>query len=191
MENKEEEKKKWGLYVLRYNYSGNYYVGDTDNLEKRMLIHLKQTSKLPKASWANHSTMGFKSYWFTIDNNNVSQSEAGLLENAFTREIDKMIEKIEGHERDREIYASGGDLAKNPYPKINPVEKDSLENDERHKKIDMYLKKISGHKLKIKYGEYSISLLEIGTVGEYHHKDCNKGWYELASIEFSVDNKRK
>ena len=40
----EQMNKKWNLYVLRYNYSGNYYVGTTQDFENRMLIHLRRTS---------------------------------------------------------------------------------------------------------------------------------------------------
>ena len=32
MDNK-NELMDWNLYVLRYNYSGNYYVGTTENFE--------------------------------------------------------------------------------------------------------------------------------------------------------------
>lgn len=179
--------EKWYLYVLRYNYSGNYYVGDTKDLEKRMLIHLKRTSKLPQASWANHSTKGFKYYWFEIDGYYVSRSEADLSENAFTKEIGKVIEKLEDNELNRKIYIRGGYLAKNPYPKINPVEKDALEDDEGHKKIYTYLKNIKERELETKKGEHSIiSLLEIGTVGEYQQTDCHKQWCDIRSVEFTV-----
>lgn len=41
--------------TLRYNYSGNYYVGITEYLEKRMLVHWRRKSRkkgLPRWSFA-------------------------------------------------------------------------------------------------------------------------------------------
>lgn len=47
--------KKNNLYVLRYNDTGNYYVGTATNLEKRMLVHWRRESKLPIWSKKNKS----------------------------------------------------------------------------------------------------------------------------------------
>ena len=55
---------KNNLYVLRYNETGNYYVGTSTNLEKRMLVHWRRESKLPIWSKKNESKKGFKFYWF-------------------------------------------------------------------------------------------------------------------------------
>lgn len=51
---------KNNLYVLRYNETGNYYVGTAINLEKRMLVHWRRESKLPIWSKKNKSKKGFK-----------------------------------------------------------------------------------------------------------------------------------
>ena len=55
-----ENKEKWNWYVLRYDYSGNYYVGTTIDFGRRMEEHWKQTSsksELLKWSEKNKSTM--------------------------------------------------------------------------------------------------------------------------------------
>lgn len=71
-----------------------------------MQTHLDCSREAPKASWANHSTKGFKYYWFTIDDT-VSRSEADRLETALTNEIGKVIEKLEDNTLNRYIFICG------------------------------------------------------------------------------------
>lgn len=84
----------WHLYVLRYKYSGNYYVGITPNLTKRMNIHFRRTSenpmRLPQWSRVNRSIQGFKCYWFELLNSHGNtHSSASLVEN----EVGAIIER--------------------------------------------------------------------------------------------------
>ncbi len=43
-----ENQEKWNLYVLRYNYSGNYYVETTLDFEERILDHWRRDSESVK-----------------------------------------------------------------------------------------------------------------------------------------------
>lgn len=186
--------EKWNLYVLRYDYSGNYYVGSAPNLELRMFDHWRRTSDkgdLPVWSALNNSTEGFKYYWFNINSNDVSQSVANCSENALTMEFCELIKNLSDNELNTKIYMFGGCSVKPPYPNVTSIEKESLVDDERYQNISMYLKNIKDHKLETKKGEYSISLFEVGTVGRYQQTDCNKDWHEVASVEFSEDNIEK
>lgn len=100
------KKKDWNLYVLRYNYSGNYYVGTTIDFERRMNEHWKQTStksELPIWSEKNKSTKGFKFYWFKIEKEGVEQGEAEHCENYLAEQLVEEIKRL-----NREVHVGNG-----------------------------------------------------------------------------------
>lgn len=90
------DEKKNNLYVLRYNHSGNYYVGTAEDLQKRMTIHWRKKSRKKLPSWSrdNKSYKGFVFYWFHIEGNGVSRSHADLCENHLAKLITRKIEYI-------------------------------------------------------------------------------------------------
>lgn len=107
----ENNKKNWNLYILRYNSSGNYYVGITENPEKRMLVHWRRKSKrkgLPKWSNINESKQGFKFYWFDIDKDVVSQSCADRRENQLAQRLFKKIIDVNNEKPIEEIHVGNG-----------------------------------------------------------------------------------
>lgn len=178
-------KKNWNLYVLRYNYSGNYYVGTTPDLVNRMLIHWKRTStknNLPKWSKENKSINGFKYYWFKINNENVDQGEAEHCENDLA---DLLVEEIK--KLNKEVRVGNGKFVDTEEIKWVEIEIKGIENkfNEIDEKINSYLKQL---KL-LEYKKTSIKCFEIGSVGEYDHSLCNEKWSDVALIEFSSDNK--
>ena len=102
----EQMNKKWNLYVLRYNYSGNYYVGTTPDFENRMLTHWRRTStnnNLPMWSKENKSINGFKYYWFKINKEGVEQGKAEHCENCLA---DLLVEEIK--KLNKEIHVGNG-----------------------------------------------------------------------------------
>lgn len=165
------------LYVLRYNYSGNYYVGSTTgDLNKRMKRHFQENCNKNTPCWSckNKSSKGFEYYWYDVHDRDEShknedyatnklQSIGDCCENVFTDEFMKEIEKITANKLDRKIFMYGGYLVKPPYPEVKSLKKEALE-DEIYKEIHEYL--IKEHELKTKKGEYYITLFKSDTWGD-------------------------
>ena len=183
----EKKNKKWNLYVLRYNYSGNYYVGTTIDFERRMKEHWRRTStnsNLPIWSKKNKSTKGFKYYWFKIGKEGVEQGEAEHFENVLAERLVDKIKKL-----NKEVYVGHGKFVDTEETSITEIEVNCSENNlnDIDKEIMNYLKKLD---FPVKE-ELSIECCEIGCVGDYDHSQCNKSWGNVVSIEFSNDNKEK
>lgn len=179
------DNKNWNLYVLRYNYSGNYYVGTTPDFESRMLDHWRKTSDktgLPQWSPQNQSTKGFKFYWFEIENEGVEQGEAEYCENRLAELLVEEIKKINNERFVREIYVGSGlGIDCKGY---DPEFKPSPSLDER---IEKYL--IEKRNIDTKDGEFHIECYVIGYIGKYDNSQCNKRWEDVASIRFLNKNK--
>lgn len=178
------DNKNWNLYVLRYNYSGNYYVGTTPDFESRMLDHWRKTSDktgLPQWSPQNQSTKGFKFYWFKIENEGVEQGKAEQCENRLSKLLVEEIQIINNETFDREIHVGSGlgIDCKGYAAEFEP----SPSLDE---KIEKYL--IEKRNLDTISGEFHIECHAIGYIGEYDNSQCNKSWEEVASIRFLNDN---
>lgn len=179
-----ENKKKWNLYVLRYNYSGNYYVGTTEDFDRRMLVHLRKTSdkkELPIWSEKNKSTKGFKYYWFKINKSGVEQGEAEHCENQLASNLVKIVNSGK--------LSKGSHIGNSKYVDRKIYVRKFKVGDSLDARIDKYLKKVK--RLKTKDGEFSIECCRIGYVGEYHHRQCNKKWKEITLVEFSRNNEGK
>lgn len=184
----EQMNKKWNLYVLRYNYSGNYYVGTTPDLENRMLTHWRRTStnnNLPMWSKENKSINGFKYYWFKINKEGVEQGEAEHCENYLA---DLLVEKIK--KLNKEIHVGNGKRidTEDTYVieiEVNGIEK-SLNNID--KEITDYLKSIKLINSPKVNEVLSIECCRIGYVGEYDHSQCKKSLRDVESIEYSIDS---
>ncbi len=128
----EDNKEKWYLYVLRYNYSGNYYVGITNNLENRMLVHWRRTStkrKLPIWSKMNKSTKGFRFYWFNINNIGVSQSYADHCENMLAKNVVKKIKDINNEKFIKKVHTGNGNCIDREYNYYTKIEISDIKND--------------------------------------------------------------
>lgn len=187
----EQKNKKWNLYVLRYNYSGNYYVGTTPDFENRMLIHWRRTSinnNLPMWSKENKSINGFKYYWFKINKEGVEQGEAEHCENYLAGLLVEEIKKL-----NKEVHVGNGKFVDTEEIKVIEIEIKDIENDlnEIDEKIADYLKQLEFLKHNTIEEELSIKCFEIGSVGEYDNSQCNEKWSNVSSIEFSSDNKEK
>lgn len=184
----DEKKKEWNLYVLRYNYSGNYYVGTTIDFERRMKEHWRQTStksELPIWSEKNKSTKGFKFYWFKIEKEGVEQGEAEHCENYLA---DLLVEEIKG--LNKEVHVGNGKFVDTEDTRVIEIEVNDIENNinDIDKEITDYLKNLEFLKPKKDKEELSIKCCRIGCVGEYDNSQCNKSLNDVASIEFSSDN---
>lgn len=189
----DEKNEKINLYVLRYKYSGNYYVGTAENIESRMLVHWRRESasvkRLPNWSFKNKSKQGFIFYWFNIEGGGVSQSYADLCENHLAKLIARRIKNINEKNFIKEVHVGNGGFIDGVVPE-NPEdpEYDNKLND-IDKKIYIYLKNLRSLKPKKVSKRLSIKCFKIGCIGEYHQSDSwdkNVTW-----IEFSCDNKEK
>lgn len=184
----DEKNKKWNLYVLRYNYSSNYYVGTTPDFENRMLIHWKRTStknNLPTWSKENKSINGFKYYWFKVNEDGVEQGEAEHCEDCLAK---LLVEKIK--ELNKEVHVGNGKFVDTEEFKVIAIEVNGIENNlnDVDKEIMDYLKKLKFIKPQEDKGELSIECCRIGCVGEYDHSQCHKSWKEVELVEFSSSN---
>lgn len=180
--------EKWNLYVLRYNYSGNYYVGTTINFERRMGEHWKQTSaksELPIWSEKNKSTKGFKFYWFKVEGEGVKQGEAEHCENYLAEKLVKEIKRL-----NKEVHVGNGKFVDTEDSYVIEIEVNDIENNlnDFDQEITNFLKKIKFLRPQKVNKELSIECCRIGYVGEYDHRQCNKSVSDVALIEFSSDN---
>lgn len=178
----EDNKEKWYLYVLRYNYSGNYYVGITNDLKNRMLVHWRRTStkrKLPIWSKMNKSTKGFRFYWFNINKNGVSQSEADHLENQLTKRIVEKIEGINSNKFIKKVYVGNGNCVdrKHRYDIKTVISDIKNEFNEIDEIIADFL--INPDKLGFSENEIQIECCNVGYLGEYHTSQHDKSWREV------------
>lgn len=183
----EEMNNKWNLYVLRYNYSGNYYVGIAKDLNGRMEEHWKQTSSKSKLSiWSekNKSTKGFKFYWFKILKEDVEHSEAQYCENQLAEDLVRKIKILK--ETNHEMFSEGGHVGNGEYVDrkycVSKIDV-GVPIDER---IKEYLKNLDF--LDTKKGRFSIKCCRIGYIGEYHNNQCHKRWGQVETVEFLCDN---
>ena len=116
----QSESGEWNVYVLRYNCTGNYYVGTTKEFQKRMFQHWRRSScsSLPCSSYRNRSCYGFRCYWFVIKDpknakdpkdastpRGVTQGIAEHAEYAFANMIVDEIQNIRKHSK---VKAIGG-----------------------------------------------------------------------------------
>lgn len=181
----EKSKKSWNLYVLRYNSSGNYYVGITENLKRRMLVHWRKKSKskrkgLPEWSKRNESEKGFKFYWFDIDKDVVSQSCADRCENRLAQRLYEKIKDVNNEKPIEEIHVGNGkfvDCKEDNYD-VNKTVDNSRKRD-IDSKIEVFLKNPISLNLEKVNEEILIRNIKIGNIGEYDISQCNKKWDDI------------
>lgn len=183
-----EKNKKWNLYVLRYNYSSNYYVGTTPNFENRMLVHWRRTStknNLPIWSKENKSINGFKYYWFKVNKDGVEQSKAEYCENYLAEQLVEEVKRL-----NKEVHVGNSKFIDTEDDYVIEIEVNDIENNlnDIDKEITDYLKGFKFIKQQEAKEELSIECCRIGCVGEYDHSQCNKSWKEVEVVEFSSDN---
>ena len=144
------------VYVLRYNYSGNYYVGSTTgDLGIRMKTHLKENHNQDTPLWSceNKSSEGFKSYWFCIKSENDSQSITDYsrealqsigdqCENDLCNCLIEMKRRNKDAQLDKETYVIGGSKTKKEDYKDFKIEKNGSIYNSLDKEIDKYLKSL-------------------------------------------------
>ena len=178
MSNKNKN-KKWNLYVLRYNYSGNYYVGTTIDFERRMKEHWRRDleKKLPQWSIKNKSNKGFKFYWFYIEKKGVEQGKAEHCEWELARLI---VDKINHEKLAEEIHVGNWKLVDGEKYNSEFELEPSPSLDE---KIEEYLIK-ELEELETEDGKFQIECCAIGYIGKYDNSKCNKSWKKTASIRF-------
>lgn len=179
----EGNKKNWNLYVLRYNYSGNYYVGTTTDHASRMEEHWKQTSSksdIPIWSEKNKSNKGFKFYWLIIEKDGVEQGEAEHCEYALAKHLVQTINELKesNYEKFSEEHVGNASFVDINYcvQKIDV----GVAIDE---KIKEYLKNLKS--LDTGSECFSVKCCRIGYVGEYDSSQSNKKWEDVELIEFS------
>lgn len=179
----EDNKKRWNLYILRYNCFGNYYVGITENLEKRMLVHWRRKSNrkgLPIWSSINKSGKGFKFYWFEIDKDVVSQSLADRCENQLAKLLIDKIKEFNTEKIFVEIHVGNGkfvDSEENNYDVNNTFDnfiKRDIDNE-----IEAFFKNPTSLILEKVNEEILIRNIKIGNIGEYDISQCNKKWDDV------------
>lgn len=177
-----EKDENFNLYVLRYNYSGNYYVGITNNFEKRMLVHWRRTSvkrKLPLWSKINNSTKGFRFYWFKINNTGVSQSYADQCENQFAEKIIKKINDINDENFIKKIHVGNGNCIDRKHMFDIKIKLDYLENEINY--IDERIADclFNPEKFNFKNEKIQIECFNSGYLGEYHSSQHDKSLREV------------
>lgn len=174
--------RKNNLYVLRYNETGNYYVGTATNFEKRMLVHWRRESKLPIWSKKNESKKGFKFYWFIIGKDGVSRSKADLCENRMAEILVEIIKNKNEEKFVKKIHVGNG----SHYDLNIPVANYSYDNkgdnslNDIDEEIMIYLKEPES--LETKHGKFSITCHRIGRVDEFSQSKCNKSLIEVVSF---------
>lgn len=178
----EKNSEMFNLYVLRYNYSGNYYVGITNNFEKRMLVHWRRTSikrKLPIWSKMNKSTKGFRFYWFNINKNGVSQSEADHYESQLAKKIVEKIGYINNKKFIKNVHIGNGNCIDREYEYDTKIEISSIKNEfnDIDEMISDFL--INPEKLGFKEDKIQIECCNIGYLGEYDSSQHDKSWREV------------
>ncbi len=176
--------KKNNLYVLRYNQTGNYYVGTTKNFPKRMLDHWRKESKSPIWSQKNTSTKGFKFYWFNINGNGVSRSEADLCENRMAEILFDLIRKKNNEKFIKEVHVGNGSrydtkIHVKDY-NYNGKNKDKIPLNDIDKEIMECLKKIEN--LEAGKKKIPIKCWRIGYIEEFHQSKCNKSLIEVVAF---------
>lgn len=208
----------WNLYVLRYDCTGNYYVGITEGFEKRMLVHLLRTStknNLPKFSAINKSTKGFKCYWFHVtydveqgkaDCYGVERGEADRCESLLAEKITNKIIDLYAKDpnKKRKIFVGHGgdieqianadklpdDLVDNEIEKMTKFDNSSEDDD-----FDIEIKKMLNSSTPIKLDDkksskkFSIKCFEIAHVNEFQDSEHNANWIDIREIEYSQDEK--
>lgn len=176
--------KRNNLYVLRYNQSGNYYVGTAKNFEKRMLDHWRKSSKSPTWSRSNTSTNGFIFYWFNINGNGVSRSEADHCENRMAEILFEIIRKKNNEKFVKEIHVGNGSHYDLNIPvkeyKYNGKNKNKIPLNDIDKEIMEYLKKTDN--LEVGKKKIPIKCWRIGHIEEFHQSQCNKSLIEVVTL---------
>lgn len=176
--------KKNNLYVLRYNQTGNYYVGTTKNFPKRMLDHWRKESKSPIWSQKNTSTKGFEFYWFNINGNGVSRSEADLCENRMAEILFDLIRKKNNEKFIKEVHVGNGSRYDTKIPvkdyNYNGKNKDKIPLNDIDKEIMECLKKIEN--LEAGKKKIPIKCWRIGYIEEFHQSKCNKSLIEVVTF---------
>lgn len=181
----EEKNGNLNLYVLRYNYSGNYYVGITSNFEKRMLVHWRRTSikrKLPIWSKMNVSTKGFRFYWFYINKNGVSQSEADRWEDKLAEKLVEKIKDINNEKFIKEVHVGNGNCFDRKFGYKTKLEISDITNEFNY--IDEIIADclINPEKLGFEENGIQIECCNLGYLGEYHSSQHDKSWRAIVHI---------
>lgn len=186
---KRNRKKNWNLYVLRYDYSANYYVGTNQDLKRRMGEHWKRTStnqNLPKWSEKNHSTKGFRFYWFKVNESGVSKKSADHCENCLAH---KLVDQIKILPVD--IYVGSNKIfgrEETPIDEFEVIENkdNSINIDNEIDELFINLNVLTCPKIK---EDFSIKCYAIGHIGEYDEKrQYNKKFEKIADFEYLAEN---
>lgn len=177
--------EKNNLYVLRYKYSGNYYVGTAEDFKERMIEHWKEISDSPEWSKWNKSKQGFIFYWFFIEKDGVSRSDADLCENHLAKLIARKIKYINERDFIREVHVGNnkfidGKTEYNRKKYINNEDNDQMELNDIDKEIYNYLKKLKSLKSFKMKKRLSIKCFEVGCVGKYQQNDS----WDKAIVKF-------
>ncbi len=185
------KENKWNLYVLRYKRFGHYYVGTAENFKERMLDHWKEISDAPQWSILNKSKQGFIFYWFIIEEDGVSRSDADLCENHLAKLIARKIKCINGKNFIKEVHVGNNNFIdgkpENNKEKYINNNKNVMELNDIDKEIYNYLKKLRTLKSSKMKKRLSIKCFEVGCVGKYQEQD---NWDDaVALIKFSCERK--
>lgn len=188
--------KKNNLYVLRYKRFGHYYVGTAEDFGERMLVHWRRISKLPQWSSLNESKQGFIYYWFNIEGDGVSRSEADLCENHLAKLIARKIKCINEKNFIKEVHVGNNNFIdgkpesdKGKYINNNDNNNtNKMELNDIDKEIFIYLTKLRSLKpIKLKK-RLSIKCCRIGYIGEYHSNQCHKKLEQVERAKFLINN---
>lgn len=118
--------KTWYLYILKYEKTGNYYVGATPNLKGRMNAHRFRTSQKSLHSMPsilNRSTKGFSFFWYKIEGTESTQSNSNKIENKLTEFLKNWVEE--------DVVVNGGCFS-------NPTNSEQLQIKEKIEKDTIF-----------------------------------------------------
>lgn len=175
-----DELKPWYIYVLKYKSTGNYYVGVTPNLWKRMLIHWRRISyknNLPKWSFLNRSRLGFKFFWFKCDSHILSQSEADRLENEISFLILSFIEPLNKKSNQFDAHVGNSNLKDGKVHDIHNVLQCRILDQKLNDMIDLKIKELTS------VNNYKLRCTMIGSFKPFNSKKSHNP-YINSSISY-------
>lgn len=184
-----ENDENWNLYVLRYDYSANYYVGTNQDLKRRMGEHWKRTSpKRLSSIWSskNIPTKGFRFYWFKVEKEGVEQGVAEKCEYCLANELVAKIKPLNVKARVGNGLCVDGKITRLRKVKVkeNKGQLNNIDNE-----IDEFLKNLPELNCPKLKKIYSIKCYAIGHIGEYDKKrHYNKKFEKIADFEYLAEN---
>ena len=196
------DEENWNLYVLRYNSTGNYYVGiQNRGWPERMLDHWRGTTgpQVPDWSYMNKSGEGFTCYWYKVkkvksSHYGVGKALADRCENQLAKMLADKISTIAPEKAMRPLVANNRFINGCNNVTINSVRVEPgnilYDRTSFDSAIDKYLRSVDKQELRITGLEYHCKLKcrAIFEIGEFIDTGFQQKWYEKATCLYFYDD---